>query len=117
MAQAQGNANQARACFTESLRLFQERGNTRGIIECIAGMAGVVGTKGQGERAVRLLGATAAQFKAIGAAMWPADRIDYHRTEASIRTVLGEEAFAAAWDAGRALTLEQAIAEAFPDEK
>jgi tetratricopeptide (TPR) repeat protein len=117
VAQAQGNADQARACFTESLRLFQERGNARGIIECIAGMAGVIGAQGQGERAVRLLGATAAQFKAIGAAMWPADRIDYHRNEASIRAVLGEEAFAAAWAAGRALTLEQAIAEAFPDDK
>jgi hypothetical protein len=117
VAQAQGNADQARARFTESLRLFQERGNKRGIIECIAGMAGVVAAQGQGERAVRLLGATAAQFKAIGAAMWPADRIDYHRNEASIRAVLGEEAFAAAWAAGRALTLEQAIAEAFPDEK
>jgi predicted ATPase/DNA-binding SARP family transcriptional activator len=116
VAHAQGNANQARACFMESLRLFQERGNTRGIIECIAGMAGVVGAQGQGERAARLLGATAAQFKAIGAAMWPADRIDYHRNEASIRAVLGEKAFAAAWDAGRRLTLEQAIAEAFGEK-
>jgi hypothetical protein len=49
--------------------------------------------------------------------MWPADRIDYHRNEASIRGALGEDTFAAAWAAGCALTLEQAIAEAFPDEK
>jgi predicted ATPase/DNA-binding SARP family transcriptional activator/Tfp pilus assembly protein PilF len=117
VAQAQGNPNQALVCFTESLKLFQERGNKRGIIECIAGMAGVVAAQGQGARAVRLLGAAAAQFQAIGAAMWPADRIDYHRSEAGIRAVLGEEAFAAAWAAGRALTLEQAIGEAFPDEK
>jgi hypothetical protein len=80
-------------------------------------MAAVVGAQGQGERAVRLLGVAAAQFQAIGASMWPADRIDYHRTEASIRAVLGEEAFAAAWGAGRGLSLEQAIAEAFADEK
>jgi hypothetical protein len=80
-------------------------------------MAGVVGAQGQGERAARLLGATAAQFEAIGAAMWSADQIDYQRNAAALRAVLGQEAFAAAWDAGRALTLEQAIAEAFPDEK
>jgi predicted ATPase/DNA-binding SARP family transcriptional activator len=117
VAQAQGDDEQARACFTKGLRLFQERGNKRGMIECIAGIAGVVGAQGQGERAVRLLGATAAQFQAIGAAMWPADRIDYHRNEAAMRAMLGEAAFATAWAAGRVLTLEQAIAEAFPDEK
>jgi predicted ATPase len=117
VAHAQGDEDQARACFTESLRLFQERGSKRGIIECIAGLAGVVGAQGQGERAARLLGATAAQFEAIGAAMWSADQIDYQRNVAAMRAVLGEAAFAAAWDAGRALTLEQAIAEAFPGQK
>jgi non-specific serine/threonine protein kinase len=117
VAHAQHDEQRARACFTESLRLFQQRGNTRGIIECLAGLAGVVGAQGQIERAVRLLGATAAQFEAIGAAMWPADQIDYQRTVAALRAVLGEAAFAAAWDAGRALTLEQAIAEAIGDQR
>jgi predicted ATPase/DNA-binding SARP family transcriptional activator len=117
VAHAQGDEDQASACFTESLRLFQERGNTRGIIECIAGLAGVVAAQGQVERAARLLGATAAQFEAIGAAMWPADQIDYQRNVAAMRAVLGEAAFAAAWAAGRALRLEQAIALAFGEEK
>ncbi|HWQ12101.1 MAG TPA: tetratricopeptide repeat protein, partial [Roseiflexaceae bacterium] len=113
VAHAQGDEDQARACFTESLRLFQERGSKRGIVECIAGVAGVVSAQGQVERAARLLGAAAAHFEAIGAAMWPADRIEYERTVAAVRAVLGEAAFAAAWGVGRALTLEQAIAEAF----
>jgi predicted ATPase/DNA-binding SARP family transcriptional activator len=117
VARVQGDGQRARACFTESLRLFQERGNTRGIIECIAGLAGVIGAQGQIERAARLLGATAAQFEAIGAAMWPADQIDYQRTVAALRAVLGEAAFATAWAAGRSLTLEQAIAEAIGDER
>jgi predicted ATPase/DNA-binding SARP family transcriptional activator len=117
VAHAQGDEEQARARFTESLRLFQERGNTRGIVECIAGFAGVVGARGQLERAARLLGASAAQFEAIGAAMWPADQIDYQRNVAAIRAALGEAAFAAACADGRALTLEQAIAEALGDQK
>jgi hypothetical protein len=49
--------------------------------------------------------------------MWSADQIDYQRNVAAMRAVLGEAAFAAAWDAGRALTLEQAIAEALGEEK
>jgi hypothetical protein len=58
-----------------------------------------------------LLGAAATQFEAIGAQMWPADRVDFQRNVISIQAVLGE-AFAAAWDAGQMLTLEQAIEEA-----
>ena len=40
------------------------------------------------------------------------DASDIERLVATARAQLGEEAFAAAWAAGRALTLEQAVAEA-----
>ena len=38
-----------------------------------------------------------------------ADRPAYERTISRIRTKLGEEAFAAAWEEGRALTVEVAV--------
>ena len=44
--------------------------------------------------------------------MDPIDRADYDRDVAAIRAQLDETTFAAAWAAGRALSLEQAIAEA-----
>ncbi len=47
--------------------------------------------------------------------MHPADRADYDRIVATVRAQLGEEAFAAAWEAGRAMTLDDAIAEALRD--
>ncbi len=59
---------------------------------------------------VVVLGGAEAQFEAIGAAMWPADRLEYERSVAAVRSTLSEEAFAAAWAEGRAMTLEQAIA-------
>jgi hypothetical protein len=40
------------------------------------------------------------------------DRRRYDRDVSAVRAALGAETFAAAWEAGRALSLEQAIAEA-----
>jgi hypothetical protein len=42
----------------------------------------------------------------------PSDRADYERQVAAISAVLGEEAFAAAWAAGRAMSLDEGIAHA-----
>lgn len=43
----------------------------------------------------------------------PAARATYERTVATARAQLGEDAFATAWAAGTALSLDQTIAEAF----
>ena len=97
--------------FGESLRLFQERGNRRGIAECLIGLAAVAVTRqhaGGAERAARLLAAAEVQFQVIGAAMWPADRQAYERSVAAVRAILSEESFATVWVEGQAMTLEQA---------
>jgi hypothetical protein len=65
--------------------------------------------------AARLLGVAEAQFQAIGATMWPADRLEHERTVAVVRTALSDEGFAAAWAAGQAMILEQAVARALAD--
>jgi DNA-binding NarL/FixJ family response regulator len=48
----------------------------------------------------------------LSIAILPDLRTDYDRYVAAARAQLGEDAFAASWAAGRALTLEQAITEA-----
>jgi DNA-binding NarL/FixJ family response regulator len=40
----------------------------------------------------------------------PVDRVEYDRNAAVARTQLGDEAFAVAWEAGRTISPEQAIA-------
>ena len=119
VARAQGDDDHAAGLFAESLRLFQERGNRRGITECLMGWAAVAVMQKQqpqgAERAARLLGTAEAQFQAMGAAMWPADQRDHERSMAAIQAVLNGEAFAAAWAEGRAMTLEQAIAYALEE--
>ena len=75
-------------------------------------LAATAGVAGQGARAARLLGAAAALREALGAPQPPQERTDTEQAVAPARAALGEEAWAAAYAAGRALTLEQAIAEA-----
>lgn len=131
VALAQGDYEQARALFEESLALHQEVGNKPGIVEGLAGLAGVAamasqhrasdGQTGEAEQArkagwtARLFGASDALRGAIGAPMWPAERVDYERNMAAARAQLDEEEFERAWQEGRSMTIEQAIAYALEE--
>jgi non-specific serine/threonine protein kinase len=108
----QGDAQRAAACFAEGLALSRDIGFRYGIAMSLAGVAGVAAAHGHPERSARLFGAAEALFDAIGQAVEPGDRVEYDHNAAIARTQLGDRAFAAAWEAGRTMPLEQAIAEA-----
>ena len=74
-----------------------------------AGLAGVAMAEGDPARAVYLLGAAQAINDRMGAVWEPEDHPEYARHQVAVRAALGEEAFAAAWAAGYALSLEDAI--------
>jgi predicted ATPase/class 3 adenylate cyclase len=112
----QGDHQRAAGHFVESLVISKERGDKRSIASCLEGLAGVAGMTGYPERAARLFGAVEATHQAIGTAMSPGDRIEYDRHVAAARTQMDATAFAAAWAAGRSLSLDQAIAEAKSDQ-
>ncbi len=111
LAQAQGDAPQAEAYFAESLARYRELGHREGVSVCLAGSAGVAGSLGQTVRAARLFGAAEGLRAVIGAIGQPIERAAYDASVASVRVQLDSETFAAAWAAGRAMTLEQAIAD------
>jgi hypothetical protein len=75
-------------------------------------IAGTLVAMGQVEQAVRLFGAADALREAIGLLRPPAFRGIYQRVTELARRTLGEAAYAAAWAAGQALPLDQAVAEA-----
>jgi tetratricopeptide (TPR) repeat protein len=108
----QGEHARAEALLVESLVVSRAVGTWNQIAYGLAVMGGVAVAQGQPERAARLLGAAEAWFDAIGFGVGPTERAEHDGYIAAARAELGEEAFAAAWAAGRALTLEQAIAEA-----
>ncbi len=111
----EGAYERALACFGESLAMFQEQGDTQGVAACLAGMAGVAGARGHLERAAQLFGAAAAVLEDTGTRLDTADRTAFDRNLETVRAELDETTFAAAWSAGEAMPLEQAIALALSD--
>jgi predicted ATPase/transcriptional regulator with XRE-family HTH domain len=102
----------ANAAFQESLRLQQGVGRQWEMAAILIGLVAVADGQNQAERAAQLSGAAEALRERMGAPVSPVDRSWYDAAITHARAAIGEEAFAAAWAAGRAMTLEQAIAEA-----
>jgi predicted ATPase/transcriptional regulator with XRE-family HTH domain len=112
VALARGEVNQARAIFTESLTFGREHSDQFNTPACLRGFAALAVAAGEPTRAIRLLAAADELFAATGATKWPAERLGGPVTGESPRARLCQEAFAAAWAAGRKLSLNQVIDEA-----
>jgi DNA-binding NarL/FixJ family response regulator len=78
----------------------------------LAAVARLAAVSGRPEIAASLYGAAEALFETIGEPLVVPPRALYHRHVATLREILGDEAFTAAWATGRALPLEQAVAHA-----
>jgi predicted ATPase/DNA-binding XRE family transcriptional regulator len=116
LAHNQGDDARAAAFMAESLALVRETTWQEFIAYCLAGSGWVAMGQGWAERAARLLGAAKTPFDAAGDLLAPIDRAEFDRNVAAARAQLGDEAFAAAWQAGQAMTLEQAVAYALADD-
>jgi tetratricopeptide (TPR) repeat protein len=93
----------ARALFDQSLAIFRELGQKRNIALSLVGLAIIAGQEQQAEPAARRFGAAERLLNDIGAILEPVDRAEYDRGVAGVRAQLDPAAFAAAWEAGRAL--------------
>jgi non-specific serine/threonine protein kinase len=115
VAYAQEDFAQAGAYFKESLALWQDAGSPFGILMVLAGFAVLAISTSRLRHATRLFGATSTLLTAIGAKLYPMDQATCERQLAALRARLDAGAFAAAWEDGRTLSLEQAIALAATD--
>lgn len=117
VARDQGQIEQAETLYRESLRGHRALGNKAGLIVGLEGWAGLARERGEPERAARLLGAAQAARDALGFALMPGDQPAHERDVAALRAAMeaafpgGDEAFARAWTAGTAMTLQQAVGE------
>jgi tetratricopeptide (TPR) repeat protein len=102
----------SRTLLAEGIRRGHEMWARNVVAAGIEGIADLAVGKGHVERAARLYGAAAILDESIPQ---PPDAPTSRGKRSAVRSVLGEEAFAAAYAAGRAMTLEQAVAYALEE--
>jgi DNA-binding CsgD family transcriptional regulator/tetratricopeptide (TPR) repeat protein len=104
-----GDAETAAAQFAESLTFFIEFGD-RWFCGIVLGSAGFLAAGvGDAERAVSLLGAADAIWAALRVPRLARIRDRHDRVLAEARSRLGEDRFAAAWEAGRRMPVSTAV--------
>jgi predicted ATPase len=105
----EGHVAQAQALYRQTIVAWEELGNRGAMahqLECLAFLARA---EGQGERAARLLGAAEAARAVASSPMWPDQQQEYDRELAALRAQLDAAALAREWEAGQALTLDEAV--------
>ena len=107
-----GDRTRARALLEENLRLLQRLGIKPRIYNDLLGSALMAALDGRPARAVRLWASAEALREAIGLAivLWDHAPTDYEGQMHAMRSQLGEEAFVAAWEEGKEMAPELAIA-------
>jgi non-specific serine/threonine protein kinase len=116
IARQRGDTGAAYAMYRESLHTAAQMRDRLALAFILLDGIAVAAASGDAERAARLAGAAESLREAIGSPARPspahATGADYDRTIAAIRLRLGEERFAAAWAAGRAMSVAEVIDEA-----
>jgi tetratricopeptide (TPR) repeat protein len=112
VAQMQGDWERSAALYRESLPYYYELGSKWYVANALVSAAHAIGRLGDWARAVRLLGAVEALLEAIGMRLHGIEGGTSDACRAGAYANLDQASYAAAWTAGCALTLEQAIAEA-----
>jgi predicted ATPase len=116
VARAEGDQSLARARLREALELMLTGGEKPLIPSALDCFAHLAFDEGDMARAARLSGAASRLREVSGARSYPAATRARERWLATARETLGADAFGAAWEAGRAMTFEQAMGEALHED-
>jgi predicted ATPase/class 3 adenylate cyclase/Tfp pilus assembly protein PilF len=100
-----GDERVAQNRFQEALHLYRGVGDQQGIASCLAGLAAAAAGQGRAAEAATLLGSASRMCDAQVELELPslADAV------ASLRSMMGDEAFDAAWQSGWAMPIDQVI--------
>ena len=109
---ADGDNARAASMITTSLRSSLELEDVWGTTEGLEAMAAVRAAQGSPERAARTGGAAEVLRETMTVRPFASDRIWTERYMEEARASLDARTWQAAWDAGRALSLEEAVEDA-----
>ena len=108
---ALGDQERAAGHFRDALMLTFEVKDRTNAAYCLQGLAAVAGARGEPGRAARLLGAAEALLETAGIPLYAqVDRELHQRVAKAAREQLGERIWTAAWDEGRMMSFEEAVA-------
>ena len=95
--------------FADALGVAKARGDKRVAAECLQGLGAVGAVQGESAQATRLFAAAEGLLEAIGATPSAVEVSIRQQFVPSLKSALGDEAFAAEWAAGRAQSSDEAI--------
>jgi tetratricopeptide (TPR) repeat protein len=108
----QGDFHAARALHRESLPVWQKIDDPVDLAEWLEQFAALAAADGHPALAARFLGAVHGLREEVGDARMDTPASTDKETTQSVRTALGEDAFHAAWEMGRALSFADVLAQA-----
>ena len=107
LARREGEAARAATLFRESLALHRDLGDRWRTASLLEELAGTEASLGRFERAATLFGAAKALRDALSDPVPPRERLELERGVEAAREGMDEDLFRAAWEAGRATSLER----------
>ena len=114
VARLQDKYEQAVKLYVESLQLALKHDRRATIAWCLVGLAELAALHNQPKRGARLLGAAEAMPE-LYISLWPDDRLELEQTSEVIHTQLNEADFRTEWEAGKQMTLDEAVEYALKD--
>jgi len=110
LARSQADYQQAESLHHHALELFQKAGYKLDAVEPLESLAGLAALAESLPEAARLFGAAEALRESIGYVRFLVEREGYEADVAIVREGLTEEEFRRAWEEGRAMSLDEAVA-------
>ncbi len=112
VAHKRGQHELAMARYHEALDLLERVPNKAALAKALEDIAATTAALGDPAKGARLLGAADAIRRTIRSPLFPSELAEYEATVASMRGMLGDDAFDAQWHVGSSVTLERALEEA-----
>jgi non-specific serine/threonine protein kinase len=109
VATATGQFSKAGEAFSESLQLRQEMGDRSDLADSLEGIAALAAAQQESTQAIQLAGAAASIRASSGSPFTAMRRTMLDQWLVPLQQALGQDVIHSAWEAGRAMSLDQAL--------
>jgi predicted ATPase len=108
----EGDSERAKTLCSQGIQMAIQIKSDSQLASTIMVMAGVYISKSPAEKGARLIGAAEAMLESTGVVLQPADKIEIVQYKSDLRELLGETAYEEAYQEGRQMNADVAIATA-----